>query len=116
MKEKIMIVEDEIIVAMDLCLRLQRLGYEVIGTFSTAEEAVKECGKTQPDVVLMDFTLKGELDGLQATELIHSLYNTPVIMLSAQPEKTGPVEPDGYLVKPYELFGLKRAIQNALKN
>ncbi len=116
MKGKIMIVEDEVIVAMDLSLRLRRLGYEVIGKYSSAEEAVLACGKTHPDVVLMDFMLKGEMNGLQATELIHSLYNTPVIMLSAQPEITGPVKPDGYLVKPYEQFGLKRVIDSALMN
>jgi CheY-like chemotaxis protein len=116
MPGKIIIVEDEIIVAMDLSLRLQRLGYEIIGIFSSAEEALGECGKTRPDVVLMDFMLKGKLDGLQATKLIHSLYGTPVIMLSAMPENPGPVEPDGYLVKPYEMFGLKSAIEKALQN
>jgi CheY-like chemotaxis protein len=105
MPEKIMIVEGEVIVAMVLSLRLRRLGYEVIGKYSTAEETVPACGKTHHDVVVMDFMLKGRLDGLQAPELIHSLYNTPVIMLSAQPESTGPVEPDSYLIKPYELFG-----------
>jgi CheY-like chemotaxis protein len=114
--EKIIIVEDEIIVAMDLSLRLSRLGYDVIGIFSTGEEAVEQCGKTRPDVILMDFTLRGEMNGLQATRLIHSLYDTPVVMLSALPENSETVECDGYLVKPFELFGLKSTIENVLKN
>ncbi|MCX7021730.1 MAG: response regulator [bacterium] len=116
MPEKIIIVEDEIIVAMDLSLRLSRLGYDVIGVFSTAEEAVEQCGKTRPDVILMDFTLRGKMNGLEATKIIHSLYDTPVVMLSALPESTETVECDGYLVKPFELFGLKSTIENALKN
>jgi len=114
--EKIIIVEDEIIVAMDLSLRLSRLGYDVIGIFSTGEEAVEQCGKTRPDVILMDFTLQGEMNGLQATRLIHSLYDTPVVMLSALPENKETVECDGYLVKPFEFFGLKSTIENVLKN
>jgi DNA-binding response OmpR family regulator len=116
MPEKIIIVEDEIIVAMDLSLRLSRLGYDVIGIFSTGEEAVEQCGKTRPDLILMDFMLQGELNGLEATRLIHSLYDTPVVMLSALPENRETVECDGYLVKPFELFGLKNTIENALRN
>lgn len=114
--KKIVIVEDELIVAMDLSLRLTRLGYDVIGVFSTAEEALELCGKAQPDLVLMDYMLKGELNGVQATELLHSLFGTPVVMLTAIPEGSGAVRCDGYLVKPYELGGLKRAIDEALKN
>ncbi|HUT98446.1 MAG TPA: response regulator [bacterium] len=116
MPEKIIIVEDEIIVAMDLSLRLSRLGYDVIGVFSTGEEAVEECGKTRPDIILMDYMLRGELNGLEATKLIHSLYDTPVVMLSALPQNPDTRECDGYLVKPFELFGLKSTIENTLKN
>jgi CheY-like chemotaxis protein len=116
MPEKVIIVEDEIIVAMDLSLRLTRLGYEVIGVFSTGEEAVEQCGKTLPDIILMDYMLQGELNGLEATKLIHALYGTPVVMLSAIPETPAAGECDGYLVKPFELFGLKSTIENTLRN
>jgi CheY-like chemotaxis protein len=116
MPEKIIIVEDEIIVAMDLSLRLSRLGYDVIGVFSTGEEAVEQCAKTRPDIILMDYMLRGELNGLEATKLIHSLYDTPVVMLSALPENTETRECDGYVVKPFEFFGLKRTIESVLQN
>jgi CheY-like chemotaxis protein len=116
MSEKIIIVEDEIIVAMDLSLRLSRLGYDVIGVFSTGEEAVEQCAKTRPDIILMDYTLRGNLNGLEATKLIHSLYDTPVVMLSALPQNSETRECDGYVVKPFELFGLKSTIENALRN
>lgn len=63
-RTRILVVEDEGIVAMDIQDRLQRLGYEVLGIAPSGEEALELCARTLPDLILMDIMLAGDLDGI----------------------------------------------------
>ncbi|MBC7185639.1 MAG: response regulator [Calditrichaeota bacterium] len=119
-KAKILVVEDEQIVALDMKGMLQRLGYVVTGLAATGEQAIDKAGLTRPDLVLMDIKLRGEMDGVQAAQEIKARYGIPVIYLTANtdPETyeramaTGPV---GYLQKPFELEVLAAALAKALQ-
>ena len=116
---RILIVEDENIVAMDLGKRLKRLGYEVPATASSGEQAIQSAGEHRPDLVLMDIVLKGEMDGIQAAEEIHARYDIPVVFLTAYADDktlqraklTGPL---GYIVKPFKEGELHAVIQAGL--
>ena len=65
---KILVVEDEIIVAADLKNRLEKMGYTIIGMTTTGHDAVRKTGETKPDLVLMDIMLKGEMDGIDTAQ------------------------------------------------
>jgi two-component system, sensor histidine kinase len=119
-RKKILIVEDEQIVAEDLQRTLERLGYTVTAQSASAREAINQAGNTLPDLVLMDINLKGDTDGVQAAEVIYWLYNIPVIYLTAFSQDLRFQEITksnrfGYLPKPYLEEDLQDAIENALK-
>ena len=82
-KKQILIVEDERIVAEDIRMSLQRLGYEVCGIALSGEEAIKKAEKLLPDLVLMDIVLGGKIDGIEASSIITSRLDIPVIYLTA---------------------------------
>ena len=69
--ERIMIVEDESIVAMGIKHKLEDLGYKVVGIVATGEKAVETALETKPDIILMDIVLKGDMDGIEAAQQIH---------------------------------------------
>ena len=107
-KTKIMVVEDEAIVALDIQSKLESKGYEVPAVVSTGEDAVQKAGETRPDMVLMDIQLEGEMDGVEAAAQIRSNFEIPVVYLTAfSDEKTlqrakthgWPVEISGRTVK-----------------
>src|SRR5207249_3653676 len=83
MKARLLIVEDEAIVAMDLQQRLEHLGHEVVGTAATGEAAIQRAEEARPDVTLMDIRLKGEMDGIAAAAEIDRRFGTPVVFLTA---------------------------------
>jgi PAS domain S-box-containing protein len=116
---KILVVEDEHIVAMDLMSRLRNLGYEVPDSASSGEEAIEKAGRTRPDLVLMDIFLNGEMDGIQAAGHIRSRYNIPIIYLTAYADsntlqRAKVTEPFGYVLKPFEERELLTTIEMAL--
>ncbi len=116
---RIMVVEDEVVVAMELEKRLGSLGYTVTGIIGTGEEAVERAGEVQPDFVLMDIKLAGRMDGIEAAEKIRKRYDIPVVFLTAHTdEKTlqraKVSEPFGYLVKPFSEAELRTTIEIAL--
>lgn len=118
-KARILIVEDETIVAMDIEQGLKGLGYEVTGLAGTGEEAIRLAQQTRPDLVLMDIQLRGGMNGIEAAREIHQRWRVPVIFLTAYAdEKTvqqaANVEPFGYLLKPFEDRELHTAIEVAL--
>ena len=118
-KKQILIVEDERIVAEDIKISLQKLGYSVPGTAVSGEEAVKKAEETQPDLVLMDIVLAGEMDGIEASTLIRSRFGIPAVYLTACSDKktlkkAKITDPFGYIVKPYENKDLKTAVEVAL--
>lgn len=116
---RILVVEDESIVAMDIKHRLESLDYEVPAIISSGEEAVVKAKETHADLVLMDIVLKGELDGIDAAQIIKDKYDIPVVYLTAYSDEktlkrakiTGPF---GYIIKPFEDRELHSAIEIAL--
>ena len=119
-KTKVMIVEDEIIIAVDLRNELQNLGYSICSFASSAEKAIKTAEQEKPDVVLMDIRLKGEMDGFEAAREIHSRYGIPTIFMTALPyehikEMTGITEPYEYIAKPFQADALQSAIESVLQ-
>ncbi|MEB3278116.1 MAG: ATP-binding protein [Lyngbya sp.] len=117
---KILIVEDELLIAKGLARKLQKLGYTVVDIVSSGEKALEQVAETQPDLVLMDIVIKGDMDGIETAELIHERYNIPVIYVTAyaddstldRAEKTGSY---GYLLKPYKERELHATIKLALR-
>jgi diguanylate cyclase (GGDEF)-like protein/PAS domain S-box-containing protein len=117
--EKILIVEDEKIIALDLQRRLERFGYSVVGMTSDGEEAVSLAKDREPDIVLMDIMLAGNMDGIEAAGKIRTLYSIPVIFLTAYTdektlERAKEVEPFGYILKPFKERELYTTIDIAL--
>src|SRR5690349_20087451 len=104
---RILIVEDEGIVAMDLQFTLEKLGHKVVGVVASGEEAVRRVTEDQPNLVLMDIRLKGKIDGFEAASQIQSKFDVPVIYLTAHAYKSTlarakVTEPFGYILKPFE--------------
>lgn len=117
---KILVVEDEFIVAADLKARLTKMGYKVVGTAASGLEAIEKVWKESPDIVLMDIVLKGEMDGIAAAEAIKQGYNIPIIFLTAYADqntfsKAKTTEPFGYICKPFQEKNLRMAIEVALQ-
>ncbi len=118
-EEKILIVEDERIIALDLKKRLERFGYPSPEIVSTGEDAVSTAASYAPDIILMDIMLGGETDGIDAAKTIQQEYNIPVIFLTAYSneqtlERAKEAEPYGYILKPFKERELYTTIDIAL--
>lgn len=105
-KTQILIVEDELIVAEDLRLTLDNLGYDVIAIASTGEEAIGIAELRNPDLILMDIQLRGTIDGITTAERIHARKDIPIIYVTAYADDTllcraKQTTPFGYIVKPF---------------
>jgi two-component system, sensor histidine kinase and response regulator len=116
---RIIVVEDEKIVAWDIKMRLQKLGYEIPAVVSSGEDALKAVEKFRPDLVLMDMHIDGPIDGIETTRLIHECTDVPVIYLTAHSDdatlqRAKITDPFGYVIKPFEERELHTAIQLAL--
>jgi two-component system, sensor histidine kinase and response regulator len=118
-RARILIVEDERIVANDLRGRLDRIGYDVVAMACTGAEAIAFANDLAPDIVLMDITLKGPMDGVEAAEVIGKSSDVPVVFMTAHSDDvtlqraklTGPF---GYILKPLEERELHTTIEMAL--
>lgn len=115
----IFIVEDEAIVASDIKETLISLGYTAAGMAKSGELALEKIQQNQPDLVLMDIHLAGDMDGVDTAGKIHALYGIPVIYLTAYADKVlleraKVTEPYGYVVKPYDERELHSVIEMAL--
>jgi PAS domain S-box-containing protein len=116
---QILVVEDEYIVAKDIQETLSSLGYHVPSIAASGDEALKRVKEEQPDIVLMDIVLKGDLDGIQTADQIRLKYEIPVIYLTAYADdatlkRAKITEPYGYLIKPYQERELHSTIEMAL--
>jgi CheY-like chemotaxis protein/signal transduction histidine kinase len=116
---KILIVEDERIIAWNIQEVLQVTGHDVISSVSTAEEAIAIARQQQPDLVLMDIRLNGELDGIAAAEHIYNSYGIPTVYLTAHADdytvnRAMATAPFGYVLKPFKRNELLLAIKVAL--
>lgn len=116
---KILLVEDDPVAIHHLHHSLIRLGYQVTGVAQTGEEVVNKVAESLPDIILMDISLKGRIDGISAAEQVHTHVNIPVIFLTASSdsevfERAKRTDPFAYIVKPYELHQLQISIEIAL--
>ena len=116
---KILIVDDEVVVAEDIRRQLRSLGYLVVGVVASGSEAVQLAGEHRPDLILMDIKLKGPMDGIEAARTIQSQYGTPVIYLTAFSdeetlERARQTLPLAYLIKPFVSSDLRAALELAL--
>ena len=114
--QNILVVEDESVVARDIQSSIGRIGHEVVGWATTAEEAIALAEKNQPDLVLMDIRLRGERDGISAAEHIRRHFDIPVIFLTAFADeemlsRAKAAGPFGYILKPFDEADLRIAIE-----
>jgi two-component system, LytTR family, response regulator LytT len=118
---KVLIVEDESLVAMDMADMLTRIGYEVLPTAYSYDEAVSILQEHSPDIVLADINLNGEKTGLDLGKLIADKYQLPLVFITSHSDKNtvakaAALKPNGYLVKPFEQEDLFTSIEVALAN
>lgn len=116
---RILVVEDEAIVAADLEDRLTRMGYDVVGTAESGEEAIQKTRDLKPDLVFMDIMLKGAMDGIEAAAVMREEQSVPVIFLTANSNdaiinRAKVSEPFAYLLKPFEERHLKINVEMSL--
>jgi len=119
MKGRLLIVEDEPIVALDLKQEVQQLGCEVLGVAESADEALVAAGVHRPDLALMDVRIVGSVDGIQTAGLLRAAYHIPVIFLTSYSDEStisraAKEMPYGYLTKPFQSGELKATLQVAL--
>lgn len=118
-KYKILIVEDEILVATDIEESLESLGYTVQGIADTGIKAIEAVEKELPDLVLMDINLKGEMTGIEAAKTITQKHDVPIIYLTANADidtvnKAKVALPYGYIIKPFTDKDLQTNIEIAI--
>lgn len=117
--KRIMVVEDENIVAQDIQSTLEGLGYDVTCVVSTGEDAIKMASEVNPDLILMDIMLKGNIDGVDAAEQIRNRFSLPVVYLTAYTDentlkRAKITEPYAYILKPFEPRELHVNIEMAI--
>jgi PAS domain S-box-containing protein len=116
---RIVVVEDEAIVAMELELQLQAIGYEVIAQFARGEDAAERVPTLAPDIVLMDIRLAGTMDGIEAARRIRATLDVPIVYLTAHSDddtfnRARATEPVAYVLKPFDRRSLKAALDLGL--
>ncbi len=114
-KTRILIVEDDMIIAANISLQLSNLGYEVTGIETKGEEAVHHALETKPDLILMDIHLKGKSTGIDAAHEIHRILDIPIIFLTANEDdatfqKAKETHPFAFISKPFSKQNLERTI------
>ena len=114
-RSKILIVEDEIIIALDLKIRLENLGYHILGIALNGEDAIKKIREKNPDLVLMDIQLNGDMDGIKVAQQIRNQYNIPFIYITGSHDnslldRAKQTNPIGFISKPFD----ETEIQNAI--
>lgn len=115
-KTKILIVEDEMVIAANVSLQLNELGYEVTGIVPRGEEALLHIQENTPDIILLDINLKGNLDGIETAQAMQKTHNIPVIYLTANVDdahfnRAKATHPYGFIAKPFKKLDLQRAIE-----
>jgi len=118
--QRILIVEDEHIIALDLRSALEELGYHVVGIAASGEDALARAAESCPELALMDIRIRGSVDGIQTATLLKQRYELPVIYLTANADQLTlrralETDPAGYLAKPYNARTLHTTIQVALR-
>jgi PAS domain S-box-containing protein len=115
---RILVVEDQRLVAADIENTLKKLGYVVVGNVSSGVEAISASDQLRPELVLMDVRLRGEIDGIHAADIIRDRFQVPVVYLTAYADeetigRARQTRPFGYLVKPFNERELRATIEIA---
>ena len=118
-KIKILVVEDESILAMGLKKKLENLGYMVTDIAASGPETIEKVGQNKPDIIMMDIVLKGDMDGIETAAKLNESLSIPVIYLTAYADddilkRAATTEPYGYILKPYKEKELKANIEMAI--
>lgn len=118
-KIKVLIVDDESLVVVGIKKQLKELGFNVVGTAATGKEAVNLAIQKNPDIILMDIVLQGDMDGIEAAEIIHSHMDIPIIYITAYFDeeiirRARLTEPYAYMVKPIKSSELNANLQMAI--
>lgn len=121
MKLRIVIVEDEFPVLMDISRKLKNLGYEVVGAHSNYEDAVVSIIENEPDLLILDINLGGKKSGIDLAESINKKFQIPFLFLTASSdaatfEQASKVFPMGFIIKPFKLEDLRNNIELAFHN
>ena len=116
---KILVVEDEGIVARSIKSRLELLGYEVPAVVTRGEEVLEVVQKVHPDLVLLDIRLQGKMDGVEVAQQLRAKYDCPLVYLTAYCDdetldRAKHTQPEGFIVKPFSHADLKATIEMAL--
>src|SRR5208337_612644 len=119
MMSKILVVDDEAIISMQLEERLHAMGYTVAGMAASGEDAIEKARRLSPDLILMDIVMPGRLNGIEAAQAIVCELDIPVVFVTSYAddaiiEKAKQVRPYGYIVKPFNELEIKAAIEVAL--
>ena len=119
-KIKILIAEDEVIVAQWMKMELEDAGYEVLNYVTTGEKAIEYALENKPDIILLDVNLIGKIDGIEAAEKITDTLNIPIIFMtgyneSSIYERAQKIKPVGYLEKPVEIYDIKPILDTLFK-
>ena len=117
---RILLVEDDDIIAKVADWRLKNLGYEVCGRATSAAEAMELVVREKPDLVFMDINIRGDVDGIETAKMIKKGFNIPVIYVTSHSdgptlERAKATQPDGFIVKPFDDNDLRVAIELAMK-
>ncbi|MFZ6849254.1 response regulator [Undibacterium sp. RuRC25W] len=118
-KSKILVVEDDELVSLQIQIRLEILGYQAVAATAYGEEAIQLARELSPDIVLMDIMLSGEMDGISTAHRIHTEFGLPVVFLTSQSEdeilnRVKESEAFGYIIKPFTDRELRAGIELAL--
>ena len=116
---KILVVEDEMIIAAKISMQLTSLGYEVTGILPRGEQAIQQVKENRPDIILLDINLKGELDGIDTARQVQLFADIPIIYLTANSDeatfnRAKPTRPSAFISKPFKQLDLQRAIELAI--
>ena len=119
-KPKILLVEDDMIIAADLSMQLTKLGYEIIGINTRAEDALQTVQNNRPDIILMDIILSGQMNGIEAARLIQERHQIPLIFLTSNTDdstfqKALATNPFAFIAKPFQKSDLERTLKISLQ-
>lgn len=117
---RILVVEDDGIIAFDIVTRLEGLGYGDVAVAATGADAICQAERVRPHLVFMDITLKGDMDGIEAAEIIHSRFGSSIVYITAHSDpsvrdRAMATSPAGYILKPFTTGDLICAIKCALR-
>jgi two-component system, sensor histidine kinase len=119
-KVRILVVEDEGIISLQIQAMLRSMGYDVCGKASSGQEAIYKASETRPDLILMDVTLRDSIDGIEAARQIVTRFKTPVVFVSGcadndTAQRAGEVGHFAFVTKPFTERGLDSAIKMTIQ-